>query len=157
MQRKIQIAPILAITACVVAISLLGNVATDPQGEWFRSLNKPSWNPPNWVFAPVWTTIYLLLIISASIAWHKSSGAVRSQTMKLYAINGFFNLAWSFCFFQAQSAILGMVDIILVWGTIILLMKQTWGISKAASLLLLPYLIWVTFASALNAAIVSLN
>ena len=155
--KRIQVLPIVIISLAVVAISVLGNLATDSQSDWYRSLNKPSWNPPSWIFAPVWTTIYVLLIISASIAWHKTTGSERWSVMRLYVLNGVFNAAWSFCFFQAQSTMLGMLDIILVWVTVILLMLRTWRYSKLASLLLLPYLIWVMFASALNAAIVANN
>jgi translocator protein len=157
MRTKIQLIPIIVITLCVVAISLLGQQATNSQGEWFRALEKPGWNPPNWLFAPVWTTIYLLLIISASIIWHRAKQYERGKLMTLYAINGLFNLAWSFAFFQAQSSVLGMIDILFVWVTVLLLVIRTWPISRTAALMLVPYLVWVTFASCLNFAIMQLN
>ena len=157
MRQKFQILPVIIITLCVVAISFLGQMATNSQGEWFKSLAKPSWNPPGWLFGPVWSTIYVLLIISASIVWHRTTGVERSKLMTLYAINGLFNLAWSFAFFQAESTVLGMIDIVLVWITVLLLLIRTWPVSKPASLMLLPYLLWVTFASCLNFAIMRLN
>lgn len=157
MPKKFQLVPILIITLCVVAISLLGQQATNSQGAWFRSLAKPSWNPPNWLFAPVWTTIYLLLILSASIIWHRAKDYERRKLMTLYAVNGLFNLAWSFAFFQAESTVLGMIDIVLVWITVLLLIINTWPISRSASVMLMPYLLWVTFASALNFAIMRLS
>lgn len=157
MRQKFQIIPVLIVTLCVVAISFIGQMATDPRSEWFTSLAKPSWNPPNWLFGPVWSTIYILLIISASLIWHRTQAGERSSLMKLYAINALFNLVWSFCFFQAESTVLGMIDIILVWITVLLLVVRTWPISKPASVMLMPYLLWVTFASALNFAIMQLN
>ncbi len=157
MRQKIQVLPVLIITLCVVVISLLGQMATNSQGEWFKSLAKPSWNPPGWLFGPVWSTIYVLFIVSASIVWHRTSGAARSTLMKLYAINGLFNLAWSFCFFAAESTVLGIIDIIFVWITVLLLVIKTWPVSKPASMMLLPYLLWVTFASILNFSIMWMN
>lgn len=157
MRQKFQIVPVVIITLCVVAISLIGQQATNSQGAWFTSLTKPSWNPPNWLFAPVWTTIYLLLIISASIIWHCAKVYERGPLMRLYAINAVFNLAWSFCFFQAESTALGLADIILVWVTVLMLVIKTWPVSRAASLMLMPYLLWVTFATALNYSIMRLN
>jgi tryptophan-rich sensory protein len=157
MRQKFQIVPVVIITLCVVAISLIGQQATNSQGAWFTSLTKPSWNPPNWLFAPVWTTIYLLLIISASIIWHRAKVYERGPLMRLYAINAVFNLAWSFCFFQAESTALGLADIILVWVTVLMLVIKTWPVSRAASLMLMPYLLWVTFATALNYSIMRLN
>jgi benzodiazapine receptor len=157
MRQKFQIIPVVIITLCVVVISLLGQMATNSQGEWFKSLAKPSWNPPGWLFGPVWSTIYVLLIISASIVWHRTIGSERSKLMKLYALNGLFNLAWSFCFFQAESTALGMIDIVLVWITVLLLVIMTWPVSRPASLMLVPYLLWVTFASVLNFSIMRLN
>jgi translocator protein len=157
MRQRLQTLPIVIIALAVVAISLLGNLATDAQSAWYQNLSKPDWNPPSWVFAPVWTTIYVLLIIAASTVWHNTQGAERSSMMKLFALNGIFNAAWSFCFFQAQSPLLGMIDILAVWVTILLLVIRSWRISKPSSMMLLPYLLWVTFASALNAAILARN
>lgn len=157
MRQKFQPLPVTIITLCVVAISYLGQLATNSQGEWYRALEKPEWNPPGWVFGPVWSLIYVLLIISASIIWHKTTGGERWKQMWLFGINGLFNLAWSFCFFQAESTVLGMIDILLVWITVLMLVMKTWPVSRPASVMLMPYLLWVSFASALNAAIMVRN
>lgn len=157
LKRNFEWLPTIIITLCVVALSVFGSMATNSQGEWYRSLVKPDWNPPSWVFAPVWTTIYILLIISATITWHRTSGNERRKLMTLFAINGLFNLLWSFAFFQAESTVFGFVDILLVWVTILMLVIRTWRISKAASFMLVPYLLWVTFATALNGAIMAMN
>ncbi|HET6511462.1 MAG TPA: TspO/MBR family protein [Candidatus Kapabacteria bacterium] len=157
LKRRFEWLPTIIITLCVVALSVFGSMATNSQGEWYRSLAKPEWNPPSWVFAPVWTTIYILLIISATIIWHKTNGVERRKLITLFAINGLFNLLWSFAFFQAESTVLGFVDILLVWITVLMLVIKTWPVSRAASLMLVPYLLWVTFATALNGAIMAMN
>jgi tryptophan-rich sensory protein len=149
--------PALGIFGVVIAISVLGGLATDTSSAWYTTLRKPSWQPPAWLFGPVWTTIYLLLAISAIIAWNNTSGSGRTAIMLLYGINGLFNLAWSYIFFRGHSPFWAGIDILAVWGTILLLMIRTWPVSPTASLLLLPYLLWVTFASILNWAIVRLQ
>jgi tryptophan-rich sensory protein len=149
--------PILSIIGSVVAIALLGGLATDTSSAWYLNLRKPSWQPPAWLFGPVWTTIYALLAASAIIVWRKTRGETGKAIMILYAINGAFNLAWSWIFFRGHSAFWGGFDILAVWITIILLMIRAWPVSRAASMLLLPYLLWVTFASVLNWAIVTIN
>lgn len=148
--------PILIVLA-VAAIAVLGGFATDTTSTWYLELNKPAWQPPNWLFGPVWTTIYILLAISAIIAWRNSTGETRARLITLYGINGALNLAWSFIFFQGHSPLGAGIDIILLWITIVMIMDRVRGVSTISFLLLLPYLLWVSFASVLNWAIVMLN
>lgn len=153
----INILPSALIALAVAAIAVLGGLATDTASTWYMELNKPEWQPPSWLFGPVWTTIYVLLAVSAIIAWHNSTGETRTRLMMLYGINGALNLAWSFIFFQGHSPLWAGVDIIALWVTIIMIMNQVRQVSTAASLLLLPYLLWVSFASVLNWTIVAIN
>ncbi|MEP7217629.1 MAG: TspO/MBR family protein [Bacteroidota bacterium] len=149
--------PSILIFLAVIAIATLGGLATDTASAWYLHLSKPSWQPPGWLFGPVWSTIYLLLAISASLVWHAARGGSRSTLMALYGINGALNLAWSFIFFQGHTPLWAGIDIIILWCSILLIMVRAWPVSRAASLLLLPYLLWVSFASVLNWSIVGLN
>lgn len=157
MGLDIETLPALLIFASVVLIAVLGGVATSPNTAWFQNLRKPSFQPPNWVFGPVWTTLYLLLIISAIIAWNTALPEHRSTIMWLFVINGIFNLAWSFIFFRGHLLLASGLDILAVLITIVLLIVKLWPVSQLSAILLIPYLIWVGFASAVNWAVIKLN
>lgn len=150
-------APSLVIILAVTAIALLGGMFTDTTTSWYAELNKPAFQPPGWLFGPVWTSIYILLALSAIITWHTTSGATRSRLMTLYAVNGALNLLWTVIFFQARSPFWAGVEIIVLWGTIVAIMAGVRHISTVAALMLLPYLLWVAFASVLTWAIVAIN
>ncbi len=153
----IEILPALLIVLAVVAISLIGGLATDTGSTWYTTLAKPKWQPPAWLFGPVWTMIYLLLALSAILAWHYAPAETRTMVIGLFILNGILNLAWSFIFFRGHSALWAGIEILLLWMTILALIIIAWRFSHVASLLLIPYLIWVAFASVLNWRIVSLN
>jgi tryptophan-rich sensory protein len=152
-RAPIRFGPTIVIVAAVIAIALFGGLATDTTSAWYMNLAKPAWQPPAWLFGPVWTLLYLLLALSAIIVWHHTSGDTRRSLMTLYAINGILNLAWTFIFFQGHAPVWAGVEIIVLWLTIALMMARTRPISHAASLMLLPYLLWVGFASILTWAI----
>lgn len=149
--------PTLYIAGSVVTIAALARVGTDTQSSWYKALKKPEWQPPASLFAPVWFTIYLLLAISAVLVWNETAGDVRTRLMILFAINGVLNLAWSFIFFKGRSPLVAGIDIVALAITILLIMVRIWPVSPVASLLLLPYLVWVCFASVLNWAIARMN
>jgi tryptophan-rich sensory protein len=153
----IDLVPTLSIVGAVVAIAALARVGTDTESSWYKGLKKPEWQPSSKLFAPVWFTIYLLLAISAILVWHETTGDMRIRLMILYAINGVLNLAWSFIFFKARSPLVAGIDIVGLAITILLIMVRVWPVSPVASLLLLPYLLWVCFASVLNWAIARMN
>jgi translocator protein len=154
---QIQILPVLCIAGVVVAIAVLGGLATDVRSGWYVALRKPDWQPPASLFGPVWTTLYLLLIVSASIAWHSTSGTQRTSIMILYALNGALNLAWSFIFFRSRSPLVAGVDIVGVLLSILWIIVRVWPISPWAAGLLIPYLLWVAFATVLNWSIARMN
>ncbi len=156
-RSPMRIAPIAVIVAAVVAIAVVGGLATDTSSPWYLNLTLPSWQPPGWLFGPVWSMLYLLLALSAIIVWHRTTGELRRSLMRLYAANGAFNLAWTIIFFQAHTPLWAGIEIIVLWITIAMLMVRTWPVSRAASLMLLPYRLWVGFASALTWAIFGLN
>lgn len=119
---------------------------------WYATLNKPSFSPPNWIFGPVWTTLYILMGISLYLVWSKGKRGVA-----LFKFQLVINALWSILFFGLRSPILGLITIIILWTMILALIKIFWKIDKTASVLLWPYLAWVSFASVLNLAILLLN
>ena len=123
-------------------------------GEWHAALEKPSWNPPNWVFGPVWTMLYIMIAIAGWLVW---TSAPTSAAMWFWAAQLVFNAAWSWLFFGLHRMDIAFVDIVLVWLAILAFIITAWPISVTAALLFVPYLIWVSFASALNYSIWSLN
>ncbi len=155
--RKPELIPSIVIFTIVVGIALLGGLATDTASSWYRNLALPAWQPPSWLFAPAWGTIYLLFATSAIIVRHRSTGAVRAGLMRLYLLNGILNLAWSYIFFQGHSPFWGGVEILAIWLTIVLLMRNGWPVSRLGALLLLPYLLWVSFATVLTWSIFAMN
>ncbi|KQX11579.1 MULTISPECIES: TspO/MBR family protein [Ensifer] len=143
----------------VAATSILGQLATYPNLErWYSALEKPSFNPANWVFAPVWTTLYILM---AHAAWRllilpaRTPG--RRTALALFYVQLALNALWSWMFFAMQSPVAGLVNIIVQIGFILATIAQAWRLDKKAALCLLPLAAWVSFAAVLNFAIWFLN
>jgi translocator protein len=124
--------------------------------SWFPTLLKPSWNPPSWLFGPVWTLLYVLMGIACYLIW-KSDHPQKNALLKLYAVQLILNALWSPAFFGMQSPFLGLMVIIPLWVAILLCIIQFKRVSLVAAGLMVPYLLWVTFATALNTAIFVLN
>ena len=125
--------------------------------SWFTTINKPSFNPPGWIFAPVWTTLYILIGLSFYLVWKKIFGEERKKVIIVYSMQLLFNLLWSVLFFGLKSPLLGLIDIIILLSFIIANTIIFYKISKTAGYLLIPYLLWVSFASVLNFSIFLLN
>jgi benzodiazapine receptor len=125
---------------------------------WYAGLTKPSFNPPNWVFAPVWTLLFLLMGISAYLVWQQGleNKDVRVSLL-IFGIQLVLNVLWTFLFFGQRSPLYAFVEIIILWIAIALTIFFFLQISRTAGLLLLPYLLWVTFAAVLNFSILKLN
>lgn len=124
--------------------------------SWFTTLAKPNWNPPSWLFGPVWTALYVLMGIACYLIW-KSDQPQKKPLLKLYIVQLILNGLWSPAFFGMESPFLGLLVIVPLWVAIVLCIVQFRKVSPLASGLMVPYLFWVTFATALNAAIFSLN
>lgn len=139
-------------------IGILGSFFTISQiTSWYATLNKPVFSPPNFVFAPVWTILYFLMGLSLYLVLEKKLKKEENKIIFFFALQLVFNFLWSFIFFGIHSPAIAFVDIALLWGSIILLIYEFWRFSKTASLLLIPYLAWVSFASLLNLSIIILN
>ncbi len=135
-----------------------GLLASAINNRWFEELVKPSWNPPAYLFGPVWTTLYLMMGISLGIIWsNKASESNKMNSYYLFAAQLFLNFMWSILFFHFHSTAFALIDIVLMIITIILTMISFSRFSKVAAWFLVPYISWVTFASILNFSIWSLN
>ena len=139
--------------AAALGVWLTGNAIE----SWYVTLNKPAWNPPNWLFGPVWSVLYLLMAIAAWIVWRHRGWHAGRVPLVLFAVQLALNAAWSGLFFGLRSPGAGMVEIILLWGAILATLISFGRVSRGAAALMVPYLLWVSFAAVLNLAIWRLN
>lgn len=123
---------------------------------WYAELNKPDFSPPNWVFAPAWLTLYLLMGIALYLNWIKKD-KVAKHNVRLFFVHLFFNAIWSPIFFGARNLGLALVAIILIWILIVEMIRRFWSVNRVSSLLLIPYLLWVSFATLLNFTLWRIN
>jgi tryptophan-rich sensory protein len=149
---------IISIIICQLA-GVFGSIFTTPAiPSWYATLVKPTFNPPNWVFAPVWISLYFLMGISAFLVWRKGIENPRvNLALRLFIIQLILNSLWSVLFFGLRSPLLGLVEIIILWTSILLTILYFFKVSKIAGILLLPYILWVSFAAVLNFSIWRLN
>lgn len=140
------------------AASAIGGLATYPAiPGWYQSLEKPTWTPPSGLFGPVWTLLYILMGVAAWLVWRRGGWAEQRGALTLWLIQLALNATWSLLFFGMRSPTLGLGEIVLLWLAILATLIAFWKVSAAAGGLLVPYLAWVTFATALNFAIWRLN
>jgi tryptophan-rich sensory protein len=138
---------------------IIGSLFTTPAiPTWYLALQKPSIAPPNWIFGPVWTTLYLLMGISLYLVSKAGLGSINvRRSLVMFSIQLALNVLWSYLFFGLRSPRLGLIEIIAMWVAILITMIFFQRVSRAAALLLVPYLLWVSFASYLNYSIMVLN
>jgi benzodiazapine receptor len=146
----------LALLAAIV-VGALGGLATDT-GPWYQGLVKPGWQPPDWLFGPVWTTIYALAVVAATLAWrHAPDARARRRLVIAFAVNLALNLGWSVLFFHLRRPDFALLEVGLLWLSIAALVVIIWPWTRLGAALLLPYLAWIGFAAWLNFTIVQLN
>lgn len=147
-----------AIGFCQIA-GIIGSLFTTPAiPVWYASLAKPALAPPNWLFAPVWLTLYTLMGISAYLVWEsKGNIKARNTAIEFFGAQLLLNVLWSYLFFGLGSPVLGFVGIVALWFFIFITMSLFYMISKKAAYLLIPYIVWVTIAAYLNYSIMMLN
>lgn len=126
-------------------------------GAWYATLAKPTWTPPNQVFAPVWTLLYVLMAVAAWMVWKQDASRIAWLPLGAFALQLVLNAAWSWCFFGLHRPDLALLDIAALWLALAATVALFWAVRPLAGALLLPYLAWVTFASALNGAVWWLN
>lgn len=158
MDRKHQLAVLAALCAACLLAGLLGGLSTAPAIEgWYRQLERPSWTPPDWVFAPAWTVLYLTMAVAAWLVWRRAGRPGRELALVLFAIQLTLNAAWSPLFFGARLPGVALVDIALLWIAIVATIAAFARVARPAAWLMVPYVLWVTFAAALNTAIWRMN
>lgn len=153
------ILPLLASIALCETVGIVSSLFTfSSVTTWYPLLNKPSFNPPNWVFGPAWTILYALMGISLYLVWKKGTKNKKViEGLKVFFVQLAFNFSWSLVFFGLQSPLLALIVILLLWASIVYTIMLFQKISKTAALLLYPYIAWVSFAVLLNLSIVLLN
>ena len=145
-----------AIFVCLVFLAATSGGAFRP-GEWYRGLAKPPWQPPGWLFGPVWAVLYAMIATAGWLVWEAGSGAALILAMTAWGVQLALNAAWSGVFFGLRRVRSALLTMIAMWLAILATIAAFLPISTTAALLLLPYLVWVSFAGAVNAAILRRN
>ena len=147
---------VIAILICLAVGGIGGFVTIGAVNSWYLTLNKPSWNPPNYLFGPVWTTLYILMGIAWGMIWNSNS-TEKPKAMQFFIIQLVLNFFWSIIIFGMKNISLALFNILVLWIMILLTLIVFNRINKKAAALLIPYILWVSFATALNFAIWRLN
>jgi tryptophan-rich sensory protein len=149
---------IISIIVCQLA-GFIGSLFTTPNiNTWYATLTKPSFNPPNWVFSPVWTTLFLLMGISLYLIWKQGFEKKNvKNAILIFGIQLILNILWSILFFGLQNPLLAFIEIIILWLAILFTILVFYRIKKSAAYLLIPYILWVSFAAILNFFLWRLN
>jgi benzodiazapine receptor len=144
----------LAITA---AAAVLGSIASLQAEDFYRQLQRPDWAPPAWIFGPVWTTLYVLMAIAAWLVWRERRNRSVRPALTLYVLQLGCNALWSWLFFAWHRGLLAFADIVVLWCLILATLIAFWRVRRLAGMLLVPYLVWVSFAALLNLRVWQLN
>jgi translocator protein len=156
--RRRRIAADVVALFAPLAVGAIGSVPTARAiPSWYRGLDKPSWNPPDRVFGPVWTTLYALMGIALVLVRREPRDRSTDRAQAVFGLQLALNLAWSFVFFGSRNVRGGVVMIGLLWAGIVATIAAFWPVRRSAALLLVPYLAWVSFASALNVELARRN
>ena len=157
--RKFNFVAFIINLAIPLSIGAIGAYFTASSVDtWYRTISKPSFNPPNGIFGPVWTSLYIMIGISAYLVWQKRARIEQfPRTVAIYLIQLVLNLMWSFIFFYAHELGMALIEIIILLIVIIINARVFYKIDKTAGLLFIPYILWVSFATVLTYSIFSLN
>jgi tryptophan-rich sensory protein len=149
--------PILTAVGAAAVVAALGLLMTD-LGPWYYDLRMPPWKPPDALFGPAWTLIFACAALAGAFGWRAlRNNAARLALCGYFAINAVLNLLWSALFFRLHHPDWALLEVGLLWSSIVVVMVTVWRGSRTASWLLLPYLMWVSFAAVLNLSVVKLN
>lgn len=156
--RRRDLAGLAGFLLLSLAVSALGGLATATSvATWYPTLAKPPFNPPDWIFAPVWTTLYVLMAFAAWRIWRMPASKRRSQALVAYLIQLALNVVWSVLFFSCQAIGMALAEIIVLLAATIVTLVLFWRLNRLAGVLLLPYPVWVAFATVLNVSLWMLN
>ena len=153
-ERRLALGLVGWLVACFLAASL---GAVFMPGDWYARLKKPSWNPPAWVFGPVWTTLYAMMAVAAWLVWKRGGFAARRGPLALFITQLVLNATWTPLFFGLHQPGFACAEIVSLWLAIAATLAAFWPLNRASAWLLAPYLAWVSFATALNFALWRLN
>lgn len=146
-----------SVILCQIA-GFLGSLFTTPAiPTWYATLKKPFFTPPNWVFSPVWISLFILMGISLFFVWRRQGQPHVKTALIFFFVQLILNIFWSMAFFGLKSPLLGLMDIVLLWIAILFTILNFFKVSKFAGMLLIPYLLWVSFAALLNFSLWILN
>lgn len=149
--------PVIIASAWAILLGAGGGILTEI-GPWYRNLRKPAWQPPDWAFGPVWTTILGLAAWAAVIGWHATANAEqRASLLTVYGVNFVCHAAWSPLFFKLKRPDWSLIESVFLWASVVAMIVVLAGLSPFAAWLLAPYIVWVSIAAVLNRAIVVLN
>ena len=141
---------ILFVAVCLGIAGAGGLFTAGSVQDWYPTLHKPAWTPPSWIFGPVWTILYVMMAIAAWLVWRKRKVDKVHGALGLFVLQLVLNAAWSPLFFGLKNPLAGLLDIIPLWAVILVTLMFFWRISIAAGVLLIPYWLWVGYATALN-------
>jgi benzodiazapine receptor len=151
----------LKLSLCILVPLLVGSISgyftSTSITTWYVTLNKPSFNPPNYLFGPVWTTLYILMGISLFLVLNKAKDLEKNKIIFVFSIQLILNFLWSFLFFKFQQLGLALVEILIMWCSILFMIIVFYKTNKLAALINIPYLLWVSFATILTYSIYNLN
>jgi len=157
MRKNVFLKLVVSILLPIVVGAIAGMFTSAAVPEWYATLNRPSFNPPNWLFGPVWTTLYTLMGISLFLIWKQIAGKERNIAIFVFFLQLALNFCWSFIFFYFNMIGLALIEIIMLWISIVIMLVLFFKIKPIAAYINIPYLLWVTFATILNASYYFLN
>jgi tryptophan-rich sensory protein len=157
MQPKKIIQIIVCLLIPIIVGGIAGGITANEIGGWYTKLLKPTFNPPNYLFGPVWTVLYILMGVSLYMIWRTPPTPARTRALVAFGVQLFFNFWWSIVFFSFHALFIAIINIVLMWIAIVYMILLFKKIKPAAAYINLPYLAWVSFATALNIAIWWLN
>lgn len=148
---------VLFLAACLAVSGIGGAITATSVGTWYQGLEKASFNPPDWVFAPVWTALYVMMAVAGWRVWRRAQFEARRKALTLFVVQLGLNLIWSLLFFGLQRIDLALMEIVILLFAIIANTAVFWRLDRAAGALFVPYVLWVAYATALNASLWLLN
>ncbi|MGI9515880.1 MAG: TspO/MBR family protein [Pirellulaceae bacterium] len=151
------VALVASLAVCFAAAAIGGWVTTSSLADWYAGINKPAWNPPEWLFGPVWTTLFAMMSVAAWLVWRASGFRGAQLAFVWFGLQLLLNVFWSFLFFGQRNPGWAAIEIVVLWLAIAITIALFWKHSRLAALLMVPYLLWVSFAAFLNFTIWQLN
>ena len=155
--KHVYLGLVVFLVVCFAAAGIGGAVTTPKIGSWYATLVKPSWNPPNWIFGPVWSALCCCMAVAAWLVWRQEGFASDKLPLILFGVQLVLNVLWSCIFFGLEMPGVAFAEVLLLWAPIAATMVLFWQRSMIAGILFVPYLAWVSFASVLNFTIWRLN